>query len=107
MRFPARWSFPAAQPISVRLSGTNANTYGGTTLVSDGTLELNKVGTIGSVYAVPGAMELSGGTTARLLQPWQLYSPFRSLALTLTMQTNSIFDLNGHDEWLRSEEHTS
>ena len=85
---------------TVRLSGTNANTYGGTTLVSDGTLELNKVGTIGSVYAVPGAMVLSGGTTARLLQPWQLYSPFRSLALTLTMQTNSIFDLNGHDEWL-------
>ena len=85
---------------TLRLSGTTANTYGGTTLVSLGTLELNKIGAIGTVYAVPGSLVLSSNTTARLLQPYQLYAPSRSLALLTTLLPNSVFDLNGNNEWL-------
>jgi autotransporter-associated beta strand protein len=82
------------------LEGTNANTYAGTTVVTVGTLNLDKVGPVGSVYAVPGSLVLSSGTTARLYQSWQLYSPARSLALMTTLNPNSVFDLNGNSEWL-------
>ncbi|HWX23003.1 MAG TPA: autotransporter-associated beta strand repeat-containing protein [Candidatus Binatia bacterium] len=85
---------------TVRLSGTNANTYAGTTLVSFGTLELNKIGGGTTVYAVPGSLVLSNGTTARLLQPFQLYSAYRSLALTVTLYPDSVLDLNGFSDWL-------
>jgi autotransporter-associated beta strand protein len=84
---------------TLRFSGPNTNTYSGTTTVLDGVLELNKLGGAPNI-AVPGSLTLSNGTTARLLQSFQLYAPPRSLALTTTMYPNSVFDLNGNDEWL-------
>jgi autotransporter-associated beta strand protein len=85
---------------TLRLSGSNPNTYGGTTTVSSGTLELNKGSGSGSVAAVPGSLVLADGTTARLLQAFQLYSPTRATNLTLTLFPQSLFDLAGYDEWI-------
>jgi fibronectin-binding autotransporter adhesin len=84
----------------VRFSGNTGNTYGGNTLVSAGTLELNKVGTPGSGTAVPGPLTLGTNTTVRLFQPWQIYYPPTSLALTTTLNPYSVLDLNGNSDWL-------
>jgi autotransporter-associated beta strand protein len=85
---------------TLRLSGTNANTYGATTTVAGGTLELNKSGPMGSAIAVPGSLILSNASTARLLQSWQLYSPNRLPSLTVTLGESSLFDLAGSSEWI-------
>jgi autotransporter-associated beta strand protein len=106
--FPAAATLELAGPISgpggfskvdngsLLLSGTTPNTYSGTTTVLRGTLELNKSGAI----AVPGSLVLTNGATARLMQSWQLYSPYRSPSLTVTLYPNSLFDLAGFEEWI-------
>jgi autotransporter-associated beta strand protein len=85
---------------TLRLSGDSPNTYSGTTTVAEGTLELNKSGPAGSAIAVPGSLVLIDGTTARLMQSWQLYSPNRAPGTTLTLYPSSLFDLAGWDEWI-------
>jgi autotransporter-associated beta strand protein len=105
--FPAAGTLELAGPISgpggftkvdngsLLLSGPTANTYSGTTTVLRGTLELNKSG-----VAVPGSLVLTNGTTARLMQSWQIYSPYRSPSLTVTLYPNSLLDLAGFEEWI-------
>ena len=85
---------------TLRLSGSSANTYGATTTVSEGTLELNKNSASGSAPAVPGSLVLTGGGMARLLQSWQMYSPARSSALTVTVYPYSSLDLAGWEDWI-------
>jgi autotransporter-associated beta strand protein len=85
---------------TLRISGTNANTYGATTIVAQGTLELNKSASQGSAIAVPGLLVVTNAATTRLLQSWQLYSPARSPGLSLALSPGSLFDLAGWQEWL-------
>jgi autotransporter-associated beta strand protein len=85
---------------TLRLSGTNANTFAGTATVAEGTLELNKVGGTYTSTAIPGSLILSNATTARLLEPWQLYSPYRAPNLTVTLYPGSLFDLAGAEDWI-------
>ncbi len=81
-------------------SGANSNSFSGTTLVLGGTLLMGKTGPLGAAIAVPNSLVLSNGTTARLLQSWQIYHPGRSLALTTTLYPSSLLDLNGNSDWL-------
>jgi autotransporter-associated beta strand protein len=85
---------------TLRLSGTNANAYGGTTLVTRGILELNKTDPSGTAVAIPGSLVLTNGATTRLLQSWQIYSPYRSTNLTVTLRAASLLDLAGSDDWI-------
>jgi autotransporter-associated beta strand protein len=106
--FPAAATFELAGPISgpggfakvdngtLLLSGVNANTYSGTTTILKGTVELNKSGSI----AVPGSLVVTNGAIARLMQSWQLFSPFRSPNLTVTLYPNGLLDLAGSEEWI-------
>jgi autotransporter-associated beta strand protein len=75
-------------PGTLTLSGSNFNTYAGTTTVSGGTLLLNKGD---FAIAVPSPLVIGSGTTVRELTNFQI----DSLTTPVTMNDSSVWDLNG------------
>jgi autotransporter-associated beta strand protein len=75
------------------LEGSTANTYEGSTTVSNGTLQLDKSY---AIPAVPGALVIESNSEVQLLDNFQINNPFASV----TMADTSLFNLNGYDEWV-------
>ncbi len=76
---------------TLRLAGTSANIYTGTTVVSAGVLELNK--TAGQ-DAIPGALTVNSSSTVLLSQSNQIND---SAAISV-LATTAKLDLNGFDD---------
>lgn len=74
-------------------SGTTANTYAGSTTVSNGTLLLGKTY---ATIAVPGPLVIESNATVRLLNSFQIDNP----TTPVTMFDTSLFDLAGFNEWV-------
>ncbi len=84
---------------TVRLEGTNFNTYAGLTVAGGGTLELAITnGTFGA--AIPNSLVVSTNATVRLFNSWQLYQPNKSSSYSLTMYPGSLFDTASNSEWI-------
>jgi autotransporter-associated beta strand protein len=75
------------------LSGTNANTYTGTTTVAGGTLLLGKPA---YVEAVRGPLVIGTGNTVRLLNSGQIWNGSTPVMLA----DSSLLDLNGFADWV-------
>ncbi len=73
-------------------TGTNDNTYAGTTTVSAGLLQLNKTNGFG--LAIPQALVLSNSTTVRCLSAHQIWS----FGAPTTINTSALLDLNGNED---------
>ena len=78
---------------TLRFSGTAANTYTGTTTVSDGTLLLGKTG---GTLAIAGNLTINSAGTVRLEADQQIED---TAAVTISSGT---FDLAGHAETINS-----
>lgn len=88
------WGITKVGAGKVTLDGAVANTYGGTTRVNLGTLELNKTP---GVNAVPAGLDIFGGTV-RLLASNQIAD---TSAVTVN-NAGSTLDLNGNSETIAS-----
>ena len=89
-------SLSKEQPGTLTLSGTNANTYAGTTTVEGGTLLLNKSP---GVPAIPGALFIGdgvGGANADVVR-LQANSQLSDLA-TITITNSGLLDADGFTE---------
>lgn len=73
---------------TLTLSGATANTYGGTTTASDGTLLLGKGF---AIPAVPGPLVIDSGAVVQLLNHFQI----NNFSTSVTMGDSSVFDLAG------------
>ncbi|HSY20060.1 MAG TPA: autotransporter-associated beta strand repeat-containing protein [Candidatus Acidoferrales bacterium] len=80
-------------PGTLTFSGLTANTYSGTTTVTNGILLLNKPF---QTPAIPGPLVLNTNTTVRLLNHFQIYNG----TIPITLADSSRFDLAGFDEWV-------
>jgi autotransporter-associated beta strand protein len=83
--------FTKAGPGTLTFAGSTANSYSGTTIVTNGTLLLGKPST---VTAIPGALVLKTNTTVRLLNSYQIDSSLSSI----TMSNSSLLDLAGFND---------
>ncbi len=87
----------------LRLSGATSNTYGGTTVVTEGTLMLSKTG---GAVAVPGELHITSGANVRFSQNNQIADG----AHVVMTDSGSVFNgtavnlghRNGHSETIRS-----
>ena len=81
------------------LVGADANTYGGNTSVTGGTLALNRTG--GTDRAIPGNLTIGDGAgtdTVRLDAAHQITSAAGKL---VTVNSSGVFNLNGFNETIR------
>src|SRR5262249_3164109 len=85
---------------TVRLEGTNVNTYGGLTIAAGGTLELAITNFTASGPAIPNSMVLSNDAVVRLFEDFELYQPSKSVTNFFTMYPGSRLDTANHNEWI-------
>src|SRR5207248_1695791 len=77
---------------TLQLAGPLSNTYGGTTTVNAGILELNKIG-FPAATAIQGNLIIGGGATSATVR--NLVNLEIADGANLTIGANGLWDLNG------------
>jgi autotransporter-associated beta strand protein len=102
-RISGVFGFTKLSPGTLRLGGTNANTYTGATVVDEGTLELDKgvvVPAPATFVAIPGPLIVASNLNSayvRLLRDSQIGD-----TATVAVQRKGSLMLNGHDDTIGS-----
>jgi fibronectin-binding autotransporter adhesin len=88
---------------TVRLAGSGANTYAGTTTVNAGTLELSKLAGVISQIAIPGPLVVGDGVGAANSAVVRWTVGFDTVVnAPVTMNSDGLLDLNGNEAALGS-----
>ncbi len=78
------------------LSGPLSNTYGGTTTVNVGLLQLSKLGVPFAATAIPGDVIVGDGASSATMQ--NLFNIEVSPAANVTVNSNAVWDMNSHND---------